>query len=491
MSVSWLGWSAPWWVQVVYGAAALGLAIYGLYYLVVVGLWVAGRSGASPRPSTATEVRPFVTIQVPVHNERHVVPRVLQAVGRLDWPRTALEVQVLDDSDDDSGPVVERAVDAARKTGLHVDWLRRTHREGFKAGAMNHGLQTARGEMVAVFDADFVPPPDFLHETVSHLSDEAVCCVQTRWCHLNEGHTWLSRAVAIGLDAHFAVEQSVRGRHRLLLSFNATSCVWRRSDLEAVGGWPTSTLTEDLDLTVQMALCERRFVYLEGPAVPAELPVEVLGFARQQERWAFGSMENLRLHGAKILRSRWTLGRKVDAVFHLAHYVIHPLMVLLFLGMVLSVPYPPPPSGVFGAFAVAAGLGPAILLLAGQWRSHRWRGAKRILWVVPLTLIGVGISLRNSRAVVRGWLRRTARFERTPKFGEEGARGRWRRSAYVPRADWMSGVEASLGVVGLSAAAWAFLHESYALVPGLSLFAVSYLLVALASFRESRRADRR
>lgn len=250
-------------VLVVYGAVTVLLGATGLYY-GLLAVERAVRDGEPPTVDGASEEHPSVTVQVPVYNERNVVGRILDAVGALRWPADRLQVQVIDDSTDDTSTVVAEELAALRERGIDVEHIQRPERDGYKAGAVERGLETATGEFVALFDADFVPAPDFLMETVPHFAAPEVGCVQTRWTHLNEDLSWFTRAQALALDAHFAVEQWVRAQAGSLLSFNATSCVWRRETIEAVGGWSSETVAEDLDLTAAALRDGWRFVYTEG-----------------------------------------------------------------------------------------------------------------------------------------------------------------------------------------------------------------------------------
>lgn len=272
-------------LRLAYGLVTALLAGVGLYYgLLAVERVVRSDTEASHGADVGLAAYPTVSVQVPVYNERHVVDRVLEAIGEFEWPTDRLQVQVIDDSTDDTTAVVRDAIGNLRDQGIEVQHLERDGRDGYKAGATAAALEAASGEFVALFDADFVPPPDFLERTVPAFEDGRVGCVQTRWSHLNERSSWFTRAQALALDAHFAVEQWVRARAGSLMSFNATSCVWRRETIESVGGWSSETVAEDLDLTAAALQAGWRFEYTAGYAVPCEIPPTLSAFVRQQTR---------------------------------------------------------------------------------------------------------------------------------------------------------------------------------------------------------------
>lgn len=466
-----------------YGLVTLSLALVGLYY----GLLAAERllrAGSDRSGTTDLDTHPSVTVQVPVYNERHVVGRILRALADLDWPAEKLQVQVVDDSTDDTSTVVADELATLRATGIAVEHVRRSNREGYKAGAIETGLATATGEFVALFDADFVPPADFLTATIPRFDDPAVGCVQTRWTHLNEEYSWFTRAQALALDAHFAVEQWVRAEAGSLLSFNATSCVWRRETLDAVGGWSSETVAEDLDLTATALCAGWEFVYTEGYAVPCEIPPSLSGFVRQQTRWARGSTQNVRKHlgallGAEAI-SDWA---RFHSVLHVIHYAFYPLL-LAWLGLHVLVTVT---TGVPRWVLVAGFLGttpaPLSFLALGQVLTDRDGRGRRLLAVVPLTLVGVGIAWRMSKAVLAGFVEMGGSFARTPKFGIEGPRRSWRGQAYD---DVLGSVvpELLLGGGCLVGAGLAVAVGRYRMAPSLTFFALAFWSVVGLSYRQ-------
>lgn len=463
-----------------YVSVTLLLAATGLYYGLIAVERVLRTRDENPSggDSGTPDDHPPVTVQIPVYNERYVVERVLQAVGELEWPASKLQVQVIDDSTDRTSDVVADALDTLRGDGITVEHVQRGERSGYKAGAIETGLETATGEFVALFDADFVPPPDFLGETIPHFEDPSVGCVQTRWTHLNESYSWFTRAQALALDAHFAVEQWVRAEVGSLMSFNATSCVWRRTTLSDVGGWSSETVAEDLDLTAAALLGGWRFVYTEGYAVPCEIPTTLSGFVRQQTRWARGSTQNVRKHLAEILRSealsRWA---RFHSVLHVCHYLFYPLLVAWILLHVAVTALGQAPRWLLLAGFLGTTPGPIAFLILGQVVTDQSGRLRRLLATVPLTLVGIGISWRMSRAVVEGFIEMGGVFERTPKFGIEGPRRAWSDWSYdQPLSSTVP--EVLLGSWCLFGATFALATGSFRMAPSVAFFFIAFVAVA-------------
>jgi cellulose synthase/poly-beta-1,6-N-acetylglucosamine synthase-like glycosyltransferase len=469
---------------VLYGVCTAALAAIGLYYALLAAERIV-RTATETHTAELDDERPAVTIQVPVYNERHVIDRALRAIGDLRWPAEKLQVQIIDDSTDETTAVVEEETAALREKGVTVEHITREERTGYKAGAVETGLETATGEFVALFDADFVPPEDFLEETMPHFTDSRVGCVQTRWSHLNEDYSWFTRAQALALDAHFAVEQWVRAQVGSLMSFNATSCVWRRETLDDVGGWSSETVAEDLDLTASALLRDWEFVYTEGYAVPCEIPVTLSGFVRQQTRWARGSAQNVRKHLPDLLRtdelSRWAT---FHSILHVLHYVFYPLLLAwLVLHVLVTVTADVPRWLLVGGF-LGTTPGPLAFLWLGQAVTDRPGRLRRLVAVVPLTLVGVGLTWRMTRAVVSGTLEMGGSFARTPKFAIDGPRRSWRGQAYASVLGNLT-PEILLGAWCATGAALAVATGSFRMAPSLSFFALSFW--SLAGFASWQR----
>lgn len=467
---------------VLYGTVTALLASVGLYYgLIALERVRRGAADDGDARGSLPADRPPVTVQIPVYNEQHVVDRVIRAVASLRWPAEKLQVQVIDDSTDRTTAVVARELPALGEQGIAVEHIERETRDGYKAGAVQRGLRSATGDFVAPFDADFVPPPDFLEETIPYFEDPDVGCVQTRWNHLNESYSWLTRAQALALDAHFAVEQWVRARAGSLMSFNATSCVWRRETIRDAGGWSSETVAEDLDLTATALRDGWRFVYTEDYAVPCEIPVTVSGFVRQQTRWARGSAQNVRKHLGGLLRSPdlspWST---FHSALHVLHYLFYPLLLLWLVSHVLVTLWTDVPRWFLVAGFLGTTPGPLAFLILGQRLTARPGTGKRLLAVVPLTVVGVGMAWRMSKAVVSGLVRPGGAFERTPKFRIEGERRTWRGLEY-DRPLGTTGPELLFGGWCALGAVLAVHAGAFRMAPSLAFFAASFWgLVAVA-----------
>jgi glycosyltransferase involved in cell wall biosynthesis len=469
-------------VGILYSVAVVALFLYGLnaYHLLVIHWWNRRRvhEGATPEPPAEW---PSVTVQLPLYNERYVARRLLEAVGSLDYPSDRLEIQVLDDSTDDTGAIISGTESQLRARGLTVVHLHRRERAGFKAGALAAGLKEARGDFVAIFDADAVPEPDFLRKTVPHFTDARVAVVQTRWGHLNRDFSLLTVAQAFGIDGHFAVEQSARFWGNLLLNFNGTAGVWRKAAIEDSGGWAHDTLTEDLDLSYRAQLRGWRIVYRPDLVCPAELPVLIAGFKSQQRRWAKGSIQTARKLLPVVARARLSLWAKYQAFIHLTYYMIHPAMltvVLLSVPLLRAAEVAPEGDillGVSLTFTLGV-LGPGFLLVYAQQVIDP--GWWRRVWRLPATMIiGVGVAWSTSLAVLDALWGRDLEFVRTPKFGIGPAGGDWRGKAYAEWRPWGGVIEVALGLY----CAWStwlyYIHQSYAAVPFLALYTTGFLIV--------------
>jgi cellulose synthase/poly-beta-1,6-N-acetylglucosamine synthase-like glycosyltransferase/mono/diheme cytochrome c family protein len=461
------------------------LMVYGLNAWIMVALHLRHRATISP-PRRLAEPLPTVTVQLPLFNERYVVERLLEAVAALDYPRDRLEIQVLDDSTDETSDIVSAVVTRLRARGFEVAHVRRPVRVGFKAGALAEGLAACRGDLVAIFDADFVPPADFLRHIVPHFAPD-VAVVQARWGHLNRSFSALTVAQALGMDGHFGVEQSARAWSGLLLNFNGTAGVWRKQAILDAGGWQTDTLTEDLDLSYRAQLRGWRIVYRPDIVCPAELPVVVTGFKSQQRRWAKGSMQTARKLLPAVLRSPLPLWTKYQAFVHLTYYAIHPLMLA---NVALLLPLRA--AGITGSgmtlttmlVLALTTLGPITMLVYGQWALHPrwWRRA----WQLPAILVlGVGVALSTTIAVLGAFLGRRHDFVRTPKFGIEARTGTWRHKAYGEGAGRAGVVEMALGGY-CTILAWMFWRDgAYGIAPFLTIYAAGFATVGWLTVTQS------
>jgi len=472
----------------------VALFVYGLNgYLLLAVRWWHRRRFETPTPPPSPAEWPSVTVQCPVYNERYVVRRLLHAVGALDYPPERLEIQVLDDSTDDTTTIIAEMVRALRDRGLSIVHLHRRERTGFKAGALAAGLKEARGEFVAIFDADAVPGVDFLRMMLPHFADPDVAVVQARWGHLNRDFSLLTVAESLGIDGHFAVEQSARFCGKLFLNFNGTAGVWRRAAIEDAGGWTHDTLTEDLDLSYRAQLRGWRIVYRPDVVCPAELPVLISGFKSQQRRWAKGSIQTARKLLPAIMRLPRSPWIKYQAFIHLTYYMIHPailIAVLLCAPLVGAQEVAPDGNVALGVgLAVALSmLGPGVLLLYAQRiLDPRW---PRHVWQLPsILIIGVGVAWSTSLAVLGALWKKDLEFIRTPKFGIGPTGGQWRGTTYVARRPWSGVIEIVLGLYCAWSAWLLWTHGSYAAAPILVLYTAGFLTVGSLTIGHATAVD--
>jgi cellulose synthase/poly-beta-1,6-N-acetylglucosamine synthase-like glycosyltransferase len=419
-----------------YIAALSILFVFGCYGFVMIYFHLkhGGRTSATP-PMPAEP--PHVTVQLPLYNEMYVVERLLDAACRISYPRERLEIQVLDDSTDRTVEVVADLVRKYAEQGVDIKHIRRGTREGYKAGALKEGLRSARGEFIAIFDADFVPKEDFLAKTIPHFfTDRSVGMVQTRWEHINSEYSLLTRTQAMALDGHFVIEQSVRNNAGLFINFNGTAGVWRKTCIEESGNWQSDTLTEDLDLSYRAQLRGWRFIYLNDVTSPAELPSEINALKSQQFRWTKGAIETARKILPRVWRSPLPLRTKIHATFHLTNNLVFPFIVL---AGILNVPlvyikHAGTHDGyfVFMSVFVFAFVGSFMFYLFSQRDVYAdWR---RRLFLFPVFMAGsMGFAVNNSRAVIEGLIRKKSEFVRTPKYRISARNDSWLDKTYVPK----------------------------------------------------------
>ena len=433
---------------------------------------------------------PLVTVQLPIYNERYVIQRLLKAACALDYPRDRLEIQVLDDSTDDTAKMADQLVADYRRQGLSIVHVRRTNRVGFKAGALKAGMEKASGEFLAVFDADFVPPPDFLRKTIPYFLDPGVGMVQVRWSHINPDSSLLTYAQAIGIDSHFSIEQGARAWSGLFLNFNGTAGIWRRQTIVEAGGWQADTLTEDMDLSYRAQLAGWRLKYLLDVSCPAELPVQVGAFKSQQFRWAKGSIQTARKIIPELLKAPCSWFAKYQAILHMTHYFVHPLMlatVLLSYPVILLQNYEFRGWLLVVAFALflMSTLGPSALYVAAQKALYPdWR--TRVRRIPLMTLIGTGIALSNSRAVLEGLLFSGGNFIRTPKLGVlSRAMASPKRNDYRIKTDKLPYLELAVGLYALLTLGKAITSPALVISPFLFMYTCGFFYISLKGINES------
>jgi cellulose synthase/poly-beta-1,6-N-acetylglucosamine synthase-like glycosyltransferase len=463
------------------------LTLYGLHRWYLVSLYLRHRH--EPRlPARRFPVAPVLTVQLPLYNEMYVAERLIDGICALDYPRERLEIQVLDDSTDETTGLVAALVARRRSEGFDVVHLRRGDRVGFKAGALAAGQLCARGGLIAVFDADFLPAPDFARRLVDYFTDPEVGMVQARWGHLNPDHSALTRVQSMLLDGHFVIEHTARNRSGRFFNFNGTAGIWRKRCITDAGGWQHDTLTEDLDLSYRAQLRGWKFVFVPEHVAPAELPVEVGSFKLQQHRWAKGSIQTARKLLPRILRSDLAARVKLESLAHLTANLGYVLMTALALLVVPAVflragisPWlllaVDLPLFAFSSMSVAA-----FYLVAQREALGSWRGIAR--WVPALMAIGIGLSINNARAVIEALTGHASGFRRTPKYnlrlGESPMGRRYR--GRINRDTW---IELSLGTYFTIATAAAIAEGLWGAVPFLSLFLVGYSFTAVATIVQS------
>jgi cellulose synthase/poly-beta-1,6-N-acetylglucosamine synthase-like glycosyltransferase len=438
-----------------------------------------------PKLSGKLDPLPRVTVQLPIYNEMYVVRRLITASCALNYPKELLDIQVLDDSTDETAAVSLECVNEFREKGFDIGYFHRENRSGFKAGALAEGMKSAKGYYIAVFDADFVPSPDMLQKTVHYFSDQSVGMVQTRWNYLNGEYSLMTRIQAMMLDGHFVVEHSARNWSGRVFNFNGTAGIWRREAIESAGGWQHDTLTEDLDLSYRAQLKGWRFLYLKDELSPSEVPVDINGFKSQQHRWAKGSIQTAKKLLPAILKSDLPWKIKLEAFFHLTNNISYLLMLLLsvlmypsmvarinigwFQMIVTDVP-----------FLLVATVGISFFYACSQREAYRdWKS--RLIYLPMLMSFGIGLSVNNSKAVLEALFNRSTEFKRTPKFMIEKKKDRWAKKKYRGEKSPLVIIELLLGCYFTFNIYFAFVNEIYVSIPFLMIFQVGYFYVAFFS----------
>ena len=479
-------------IMLPYFAVMVVLATYGIHrYALVYNFYKYRRNVPGPPPEIASW--PKVTVQLPIYNERYVTERLVEAIAQFDYPRELLQIQVLDDSTDDTQLIARECVERYRCLGVPVEYIHRDNRQGFKAGALQQGLASASGEFVAIFDADFIPPADFLRRTVPYFTDPKLAMVQTRWSYINRNYSALTEVEAILLDGHFAIEHSSRFRSGVFFNFNGTAGVWRRAAIDDAGGWQHDTLTEDTDLSYRAQIRGWHFLYLPEIDCPSELPVEMNAFKAQQARWAKGLMQTAKKILPRLMRSNVPTAVKTEAFFHLTANVSYPLMI--FMSMILL------PAMIVrfyqGWFQVlvidlplflASTCSISSFYLAAE-RALYPKTWKRTFLYLPLVMaVGIGIAVRNAFAVLEAIAGKKSEFVRTPKYNLAAGtakKGSWIKKSYNKRGGWLPYAEVLLGLYFAAGVVYAIQNENYATTPFLALFVWGYLYTGLMSLTQS------
>lgn len=445
-----------------------------------------------PVPAGKLEQLPRVTIQLPVYKEMYVVRRLITAACNVDYPKELLDIQVLDDSTDETAVIAQECVSDFKKQGFDIHYIHRDKRVGFKAGALANGLKGAKGEYIAVFDADFVPQSDILQKTIHFFSDESVGMVQTRWSFLNNKYSLLTKIQAILLDGHFVIEHTARNWSGRFFNFNGTAGIWRKDAIETAGGWQHDTLTEDLDLSYRAQIRGWKFVFLKDETSPSEIPVDINAFKTQQHRWAKGSLQTAKKLLPEILKSNLPLKVKIEAFFHLTNNVSYLLMlmlsILMYPSMVARINI-----GWFqmlvtdAPFLLVATVGISFFYTCSQKEAYKdWKS--RLIYLPMLMSFGIGLSVNNSKAVLEAFFNRKTEFKRTPKFKIEFKKDRWVDKQYRGEKNLLPIIELLLGIYFTFNIYFAYVNRIYFSIPFLMIFQVGFFYIAFLSLFQSAGA---
>ncbi len=469
-----------WTVLIIYFGILTVLAIYGVYRVKqVIDFWRYSRFPPKPKGEFTEAELPHITVQLPLFNEMYVVERLVKAVTEIDYPRGLMEIQVLDDSTDETVSIARATVAKYAALGFDIKYIHRDDRTGFKAGALEQGMKTAKGNLIAIFDADFVPRPDFLRKLIHHFTDPIVGCAQMRWSHINGTYNLLTRLQTIMLDGHFVVEQTTRNRSGNFFNFNGTAGIWRREAIEMSGGWQHDTLTEDTDLSFRAQLMGWRFVYLLDEEAPAEIPVEINAFKAQQRRWAKGVLQVWFKLYRRIWHAPLPLRVKLEMFFRLTGNISYPLMIVasfmqfplllvrynqgLHQLMMLDVPLL-----FFSTVSVVLFYGTAV------WYLDKKRGMR--LLHLPLVMgLGIGLAFSNARAVLEALAGVKSDFVRTPKYSVEKTDDEsWKRKKYKRKHGWLPLLELSFAFYFVLAIGYTVRMHMWGPIAFLMLFCFGY-----------------
>ncbi|MBT8377859.1 MAG: glycosyltransferase [Ignavibacteria bacterium] len=475
-------------VLISYFIALSILFIFGLHGFLLLYYHRKYKDNSSESQPELDET-PLVTIQLPLFNEYYVVERLINSVCAIKYPKEKIEIQVLDDSTDETVDLVKKIVKAKKAEGIDIEHIRRKTREGFKAGALKEGLKIAKGEFVAIFDADFIPQKTFLKNTLKFFANDKIGMVQTRWEHLNGDYSLLTRAQALALDGHFVIEQTVRNKAGFFINFNGTGGIWRKSCIEDAGNWHADTLTEDLDLSFRAQLNGWKFIFLKDYTSPAELPSEISALKSQQFRWTKGAIETAKKVLPLVWKSAVPLRIKLYSTFHLSNNIVFPFILL---AAILNVPliFIKNSGGheiyfAFMSIFVFAFISTFLFYLYSQKDIHPdWR--KRIV-LFPVFMAGsMGFALNNSRAVFEGLLNRKSEFVRTPKFKVEGETDTWIGKKYLSKKiDFAVIVELILAIYCLLGVASSIYFLEIAALPFQLLFFIGFSFVSITSLKHA------
>lgn len=440
-------------------------------------------------PKGDYEELPTVTIQLPLFNEIYVVQRLMDSVCEIEYPKDKLEIQILDDSTDDTSEYLKELIEEKKNLGFNVTYYHRTNRQGFKAGALKEGLEKTDSEFIAIFDADFVPKKDFLNKTIPYFTDSKVGMVQTRWEHLNAEFSLLTRAQALALDGHFVIEQNVRNKSGFFINFNGTGGVWRKSCIIDAGNWEADTLTEDLDLSYRAQLRGWQFIFLNDFTSPAELPSEINALKNQQFRWTKGAIETCKKILPVVWRSKIPLRIKLQSTFHLTNNFVFPFIVI---AGILNVPLVYLKNSgnydeyfAFMSIFVLAFVSSFLFYMYSQKIVYPdW---KRKIYLFPVFMAGsMGFALNNTRAVLEGLVNKKSEFVRTPKYQVVDKKDTWTRKKYATKKIHLAVVFEVLFALwmlfGIGLAAY---YVEIAAIPFMAMYCMGYTIISLLSIRHA------
>ena len=469
---------------VCYLAVLIGLSAYGVHRYFIIYLFLKNRKSKA-EPAGHFQELPKVTVQLPIFNEIYVVERLLRSVSELDYPRELLQIQVLDDSTDDTREITASCTEELRSRGFDVQLIHRVDRTGFKAGALATGLDQADGEFLCILDADFVPQPDLLQRTIHFFTDPKVGMIQTRWGHLNRGYSLLTRVQAMFLDGHLLLEQTARSRSGRFFNFNGTAGLWRKSCIVEAGGWHYDTLTEDLDLSYRAQLAGWRFIFLPDVVTPAELPVDMNGFKSQQHRWTKGSIQTCKKLLPRIWRSPLPFPIKLEATGHLISNFAY--LLLACLCVLLHPSSGGPQAGWLRTILIdvpiflTASVSVGVFYVCAQRELHPRSWIRQMLLLPCLLALGVGLSLNNAKAVLEAIFNHQSDFTRTPKYGIERKSQSWRSCKYRPLRSALPMAEMAFALYFSYFVWYALVHHQFLSVPFLLMFQGGFLYVAFFS----------
>lgn len=476
-------------ILVIYFIVLGMLALYGFHRAQLLLLYWRYRKN-EPKALGQFQELPLVTVQLPIFNELYVVDRLLEGVAKLDYPKDKLEIQVLDDSTDETCATAAGKVQELRSRGYRAVYLHRSDRVGYKAGALDAGQKSAKGDFLLVLDADFVPSPSIVHELIHYFVDPKVGMVQARWGHLNRDYSLLTRVQSMMLDGHFVIEHIARNRSGRFFNFNGTAGIWRRAAIADAGGWQHDTLTEDMDLSFRAQLRGWRFVYVPSALAPAEVPCEMNSFKTQQFRWAKGSAQTARKLLPQVMRADIPLRVKLEAVFHLTNNFAYLFLVVLAClqlpNMLLRRKIDDPRLLLLDVPLFVATTGAIVFFYLTTHRTlyrNTWEALKRLPFMMAL---GMGLSINNTLAVLEGLFGRTAEFVRTPKHGVTKRSDGWTKKRYKAARNVHSLVECGFGLYFVLTIALAMYTGSWISIPFLLMFMMGFLYVGSLSLYQTR-----